>query len=75
MIQSRENILHIFLSGVHADLGKLETGAKCLQEYQLVPGADCRQNKNKQVGESTEVYNCKVQQEPELATGTVIFGQ
>lgn len=77
MIQSRENILHMFLSGTHTDLGKLETGDKCLQELQLVPGADCRhrKNKNKQVGESRKVYNCGVQQEPELTTRTVIFWQ
>lgn len=36
-------------------VGMLETGAKCLWEYQLVPGADCRQKE--QEGESIKVYN------------------
>lgn len=43
MVQSRDSVLHIFLSGAHAGLGKFETGDKCLQEHQLVAGADCRQ--------------------------------
>lgn len=42
LIQIREDILHILLSLTYADMGMLETGAKCLWEYQLVPGADCR---------------------------------
>lgn len=46
-IRSRENILNTTLSGACTDLGKLETGEQCLQELQLVPGADCRQKKTR----------------------------
>lgn len=70
-IQSKKNILHMFLSG--ANFRKLETGAKCLQEHQLVPGA--RKHRNKQVSKSRKAYNCRAQQEPELTTETVIFWQ
>lgn len=57
-------------------VGMLETGAKCLWEYQLVPGADCRQKEQEQAGR-WEHKSLQLQCNRSLRSqqGTIIFWQ